>query len=178
MFDISKETFEYLSQVQSRLSKKCQSLFFSLAWCQWDFSEDLLRVFVLCGPVCSECFLRAWLSPDLKISSLGTAYLRNVEPFISHNLIHETQSSAEDRFTAATIPKEAHTVVLCRENIHTEHPPWPCILIASWQAPGLTRWKPGQWLHPSLYSRLLLFPLESLQNLLFGLGWNLLFLDH
>lgn len=34
--------------------------------------------------------------------------------------------------------------------------PWPSI--ASWQVLGHTRWKPGNWMHPSLYSGLLVFP--------------------
>lgn len=121
MFDISKEILEYLSQVQSRLSEKCQSLFFSLAWCQWGFSGDLLHVFVLRGPLCSEC---SWLSPDMKISSLGTAYCRNVEPFTSHNLIHETLSPWRTDSQLPPIPGMMETTrhgVLCRENIHTVH---------------------------------------------------------
>lgn len=48
----------------------------------------------------------SWLSPDMKIRSLGTAYCRNVEPFTSHNLIQETGSSWR-AVTAATHPRDA-----------------------------------------------------------------------
>lgn len=118
----------------------------------FDFSGDLLCVFVLCGPVCRELLLStSWLSPNMKTSSHGTACCRNVQPFISHNLLHEPDHGGGQilshhpyRGCAGKIPTRSLT-------------PWPSILIASWHILEHTRWKPGHWIHPSLYSELLGF---------------------
>lgn len=189
MFDISKETFEYLRQVQAHLSEKCRSLFFSLAWFQWDFSGNLLRVFVLCGPMCSEC---SWLSPDFcsqEESLLALSRHENQKPW--NRLLQECGALHQPQ------PDTGNWIIM--EGSHSCHPSQGCwrwhAMVFSAGKPstqnilfGLVFWsllgkpwglygKPGQWLHPSLYSQLLVFPLESLQNLLFGLclGLNLLF---